>query len=850
MSEQPPVTTASRRLIDIVIVVGAALGFAAAWLLLDRLTSQAFFGTTIITDVGLYREIAEGIRAGGSAYALREGGTPILPYPPVSLVAFLVPAAIGGTEQVAYAEGFGRLMLGCGMVMAGTIAAIARSGRVPGLGWVGPVLLVALSPLLIGPVILSRYDLFPAMLTALALAAVVVSRGRLASAIVGVAIATKVYPAVIVPALAIAAWRRAGRREAVIVTAIAGIVAALCVLPFFIAAPEGVWRAFTDQIVRPLQVESLGAAFLVVVHTVTAIPLSVVTSFGSQNLQGEWTGLLALVQSVTLLAALAACWWRLARGSAELPAVLTAIAAAVVAFVAFGKVLSPQYMVWLIPVVALVPGRTGRVAMVTLAAACLLTVAYFPSGYFPYVDTFAAGPARTILLRDLALVVLALELLLPWGRIAAWLRARRADTELRARLTRLTPDAPTLFLLVAVAALLLRALWLNKPDGSLIFDETYYVNAARVINGWAVPEGAPYADAAPFLDPNREHPPLGKALIAASMLLFGDTGLGWRMPSVLAGVVSLIAVWSIVRALGGRASVALLAATVLSLDVLSFVHGRIGTLDMMPVALTLVGARFALVRSRVLAGAALAGLFLALALLVKIPSIYALGAVFVWMSLPAVATWRRTGRIGPRDLLPQVALVASFALVAIGGLWLLDLRYTTFTSPFDHIAHILQYGFALADRYTPDSITSEPWQWLVNDGQFDYLRVNVNTLVNDEVVGSVPSVQFRGLMNPVLIGLAALAIPWAAWRAWRLRDMVAGWGLLWAGANFLPYLVLALISERVMYFYYILPAIPGLAIVSGLFLVRSRMPRVVVAVWVLALIALFIAWFPFRSVPA
>ena len=72
-------------------------------------------------------------------------------------------------------------------------------------------------------------------------------------------------------------------------------------------------------------------------------------------------------------------------------------------------------------------------------------------------------------------------------------------------------------------------------------------------------------------------------------LLFGDTGLGWRLPSVIAAALALVAVFGIVRALGGSRWTGVLAVAIYSLDPLSFIHGRIGVLDGMMVSFALLG---------------------------------------------------------------------------------------------------------------------------------------------------------------------------------------------------------------------------------------------------------------------
>ena len=79
-------------------------------------------------------------------------------------------------------------------------------------------------------------------------------------------------------------------------------------------------------------------------------------------------------------------------------------AAALVAFVALGKVLSPQFLIWLVPVVPLVAGLRGLRASVLLAAGLVLTQLWFPSRYWDLareLDPLASG---LVLARDLVLV--------------------------------------------------------------------------------------------------------------------------------------------------------------------------------------------------------------------------------------------------------------------------------------------------------------------------------------------------------------------------------------------------------------------------------------------------------------
>src|SRR5437016_5903152 len=113
------------------------------------------------------------------------------------------------------------------------------------------------------------------------------------------------------------------------------------------------------------------------------------TSHGSQNLAGAGPHALAIAQTVLQAAALVAVW------------------------VALGKVLSPQFLIWLIPIVPLVRGRRGVLASGLLAVALVLTQLWFPFRYWDLANHFDVAPSWLVLARDVLLVALAVVLALP-----------------------------------------------------------------------------------------------------------------------------------------------------------------------------------------------------------------------------------------------------------------------------------------------------------------------------------------------------------------------------------------------------------------------------------------------------
>ena len=347
------------------------------WSVAHHTSDQRFW----ITDTGLYEKYGDATVHGAVPYRDFQ-----LEYPPAALPAFVLPSLGHEGDRAAYDRWFDREMLVCWCLVLLGVALISRSPV--------PLAVVATTPVLLGPVMFSRFDSWPTALAILALAAFVRSWFRAAAVLLGVAIAAKLWPFVLLPVLAVRrGWAFAAGTVA---------VAAAIFLPFVVLAPGGVWHSFHQQLFRPLQIESLGGAVLIAVHRLFGTRLGVVSTFGSQNVIGPGAHVVAVVSTIFLVAALVAVWLR---GRALLPTA----AACVLALLAFGKVFSPQFVVWMVPFAAMVPDLA---APTLVAAALLLTQSYFPRHYWPFAIGFNSRQAVAVLARDL--VVVALFALTAW----------------------------------------------------------------------------------------------------------------------------------------------------------------------------------------------------------------------------------------------------------------------------------------------------------------------------------------------------------------------------------------------------------------------------------------------------
>lgn len=357
-------------------------------------------------DLKLYHAVAGAMLRGEIPY--RDF---FIEYPPGSLLAFL-PPALFAADRAAYSLYFASemaLVLVAGMILT------ALSTRRPSQA-VESALVFALGALILYPVSTARYD--PVVALTLAAAAACAARGRSlpAFAALGFGAAAKIVPALAVfPLAALGGVRRL--RHAGLGFGVFLLVVALFLVPAGLLGGQGLAASFGYQAERGLQLESLASSVLLALGAVRRVGFS----YGAFEVHGGWVDLAVSLSFPLTAALLSVCLlllWRRHGPGGMPPALFPRYAAAfILAFMLGSKVLSPQYMIWLLPLVPLgAEGAFGVFLSAVFLTACYLTTQIYPFHYHQLV--VGHEPEVMLLLaRNALLVILWVALLLaPTGK--------------------------------------------------------------------------------------------------------------------------------------------------------------------------------------------------------------------------------------------------------------------------------------------------------------------------------------------------------------------------------------------------------------------------------------------------
>ncbi|WP_435594505.1 glycosyltransferase 87 family protein [Streptomyces panacea] len=286
-------------------------------------------------------------------------------YPPGAAFAILSPALL---PFLGYATAFFTLCLLCDALVLGLLL---RAGRRPGRSTRGVWVWVA-GVAVLGPTVYARYDL---MVTAVAVCALLVGlrRPQLLGALAGFGALLKVWPVLLLIGTP--------RGRATRLSWSAAVATALALLAVVSAALPGALDFLTAQRDRGTEVESLGA---LVFHVARHLGWdgAVMFSYGSVEFRGPYVPLvsaLALVLSVTAFGWLLV--WRLKTAAFAPSTLCDAAFVAVLLFTVTSRVISPQYMIWLVGLAAvclLLRSSPMTLPAVLVVAASAVTVLEFP----------------------------------------------------------------------------------------------------------------------------------------------------------------------------------------------------------------------------------------------------------------------------------------------------------------------------------------------------------------------------------------------------------------------------------------------------------------------------------------
>lgn len=266
--------------------------------------------------------------------------------------------------------------------------------------WWGVVAWLLLLPLL-GPVAYARLDLAVAACLAWAFERVEARRWTAGGAWLGLGIAIKLTPGLLLPGVALAApkrWRPVAAAVAVV---------ALAVLPFL-----GDLRALYDDVIgyhlhRGVHAESLWGSAALLARVLTGSAVEVVPAFGAYDIVSSFEDGLRILSNIAavgvLLDVVLAATTRVRRGDGA--HLVLALGGGLMLLTAVGRVFSPQYLVWLVAPMAAglaIAPRALRWSAALLAVSIALAHLVFPVLFYDYLDVrgwaVAVGFARNLAL--------------------------------------------------------------------------------------------------------------------------------------------------------------------------------------------------------------------------------------------------------------------------------------------------------------------------------------------------------------------------------------------------------------------------------------------------------------------
>ena len=368
---------------------------------------------------------------------------------------------------------------------------------------------------------------------------------------------------------------------------------------------------------------------------------------------------------------------------------------------------------------------------------------------------------------------------------------------------------------------------LRLPD-VMYYDEVYFVKTAREIIHLSG-----YTDTV--------QPPLGKLLIALSILIFGDHSWAWRLSSIVSGFGCLVMLYTIVKLLTKSPRIAFFSALLFSLDCVSLTQARIAMLNS-PMYFLMLLSVWCLIK-HVVTGEWTrdkaffwSGVCYGLSVGTRLVgvSIAAILFIFYWK------LWQENKHDKKmRDqlikatfyyliIIPLVVYESTYIIIPF-------IRGLHWSSILKLQVHMAKYHLTLKQGHT---YGSEWWGWpLMLRPIWYYYHADKEG----------PIRMMRGILcigNPVIFWLIPTAMVFAIWELYKNRSWI---NIFVVAGFFTQWLQWAPIT-RVKFFHYIYTAIPFVAVALALLLDKlwrwNTLGKALTVLYLISVIGMFIYWYP------
>lgn len=327
-------------------------------------------------------------------------------YPPGSLLVFLLPRLFTSSLE-AYGQAFAVEMLVFDLI---SLLGAMKLGQQLGQKCWKTGLLYTLAVLAIGDLVVQRYDLAPAALTLLAILFFCQKHYNIAWAFLAIGTMTKLYPAALAPVFLIYQVKHHGSRHIIAQLAVFASVILIMAVPFLAIGGDGFIEAFTVQGGRDLQVESVYASFLLLGQMLGIGTAQVYQGRYSVDVEAPLSQHLAqysfAVTAVCLLITYVFFWRRQKNTSGNNVSLMVNTSLLVTTILLItSKVFSAQFIIWLLPLIALVDSRRIIWALFIIAAG--LTYYIYPVHYGELMD-MQSRLVIILFVRNLLMIAIAI----------------------------------------------------------------------------------------------------------------------------------------------------------------------------------------------------------------------------------------------------------------------------------------------------------------------------------------------------------------------------------------------------------------------------------------------------------